>query len=187
MTQQVARRRADNGIVPDALDLTRRAVAPLTRTRVFRTYAPKVLPGLERLAGLLSGGRLQLAGLLVPALELRTTGAKSGQQRAIRLMYLPDGVGRAIVAGSNFARGRHPVWTTNLRAHPDAEIVVQGRTIKVHATEIGPAERDAVWTRIERQWPGYRAYERDSGRTVRLFRLRAVGPGIGRETPDPAE
>ena len=29
----------------------------------------------------------------------------------------------------------------------------------------------AAWARIERQWPGYRQYERDSGRTVRLFRL----------------
>ena len=160
----------------DALDLTRRAVAPLTRTEAFRRYAPRVLPALEKWAGALSGGRLQLAGLLVPALELRTIGARTGRQRAIRLMYLPDGVGRAIVAGSNFAKERHPAWTTNLRVHPDAEIVVNGRTISVHATEIDAAEREAVWARLEAQWPGYRAYERRSGRTVRLFRLQADRP-----------
>ena len=163
--------------MPDALDLTRRAVAPLTRTRVFRRYAPRVLPWLEALAGYLSHGRLQLASLLVPALELRTIGAKSGLVRSNRLMYLPDGVGRAIVAGSNFASPHHPAWTANLRAHPDAEIVVRGRTIEVRATEITDAERDAVWARIETQWPGYRAYERNSGRTVRLFRLQAIRPG----------
>jgi hypothetical protein len=33
-----------------------------------------------------------------------------------------------------------------------------------------------VWARIERQWPGYRNYERQSGRTVRLFRLQPVRP-----------
>lgn len=169
--------------MPDALDLTRRVVAPLTRTRVFRRYAPRVLPPLEALTGFLSGGRLQLAGLLVPALELRTVGARSGQARATRLMYVPDGPGRALVAGSNFARHQHPAWTTNLRAHPDAEIVVYGRTVAVHATEITDAERDAVWARLEAQWPGYRGYERESGRTVRLFRLQAVGPPVGAETP----
>ncbi|WP_277212632.1 hypothetical protein [Isoptericola croceus] len=39
-------------------------------------------------------------------------------------------------------------------------------------------EREAAWARLEAQWPGYRAYERDSGCTVRLFRLQSVGqPG----------
>jgi deazaflavin-dependent oxidoreductase (nitroreductase family) len=157
----------------DALDLTRRAVAPLTRTMAFRKYAPRVLPPLERLVGVLSGGRVQLAALLVPALELHTIGAKTGQPRSSRLMYLPDGPGRAIVAGSNYGSAHHPAWTTNLRTHPDAEIVVYGRTVPVHATEIADDERDAVWARIEAQWPGYRSYERSSGRTVRLFRLEA--------------
>jgi hypothetical protein len=44
----------------------------------------------------------------------------------------------------------------------------------VHATLIGEGEREAAWARIESQWPGYRAYERDSGRVVRLFRLQPV-------------
>lgn len=164
----------------DALVLTRHLVAPLTRTMWFRRYAPRVLPTLENITGSLSGGRLQLAGLLVPALELHTVGARSGEVRTTRLMYLPDGVGCAIVAGSNFASHRHPAWTANLRVHPDAEIVVYGRRIRVHATEIADAERDAVWARIEAQWPGYRTYERESGRTVRLFRLRAVSSPDGR-------
>jgi deazaflavin-dependent oxidoreductase (nitroreductase family) len=161
--------------MPDVLDLTRRAVAPLTRTEVFRRYAPRALPPLERFVTWISRGRMQLAGLLVPALELHTIGARSGEPRVSRLMYTPDGPGCAIVAGSNFARSGHPAWTTNLRLHPDAEIVVYGRTIPVRANEIGDDERDTVWARIEAQWPGYRGYERESGRTVRLFRLRALG------------
>jgi deazaflavin-dependent oxidoreductase (nitroreductase family) len=158
--------------MPDALDLARRMVAPLTRTTAFRRYAPRVLPLLEAAVDRLSRGRLQLAGLLVPALELHTIGARTGCPRSARLMYVPDGPGRAIVAGSNFASAHHPSWTSNLRAHPDADIVVRGRTIAVRATEIRAAERDAVWARLEAQWPGYRAYERASGRTVRLFRLQ---------------
>jgi deazaflavin-dependent oxidoreductase (nitroreductase family) len=159
--------------MPDALDLTRRAVAPLTRTVTFRRYAPRILPALEHLVSVLTRGRVQVAALLVPALELHTIGAKTGQPRSSRLMYLPDGPGRAIVAGSNYGSAHHPAWTANLRAHPDAEIVVYGRTLPVYATEIADDERDAVWERIESQWPGYRSYERSSGRTVRLFRLEA--------------
>jgi deazaflavin-dependent oxidoreductase (nitroreductase family) len=117
---------------------------------------------------------LQLSALLVPSLVLHTTGARSGERRDTELMYTPDGEGRAIVAGTSFARDRHPGWTYNLLAHPDAEITVRGRRMRVRATAIPEAERDAAWALIERQWPGYRGYERESGRIVRLFRLRPV-------------
>lgn len=157
------------------LDVVRHLVAPLTRTRVFRWLGPRVLPPVERLCSRLSGGRVQLSALLVPSLVLRTTGAKTGAPRETELMYTPDGRGRAIVAGTSFARERHPSWTYNLLAHPDASITVRGRTLAVRATLIvGEDEREAAWTRIERQWPGYRGYERDSGRTVRLFLLQPV-------------
>jgi deazaflavin-dependent oxidoreductase (nitroreductase family) len=89
-------------------------------------------------------------------------------------MYTPDGQGRAIVAGTNFAGEHHPAWTTNLLAHPDAAITVRGKRMLVNASLIPGQERDAAWARIESQWPGYRAYERESHRTVRLFRLQPV-------------
>jgi deazaflavin-dependent oxidoreductase (nitroreductase family) len=107
-------------------------------------------------------------------LVLHTIGARSGEVRDVPLMYTPDGRGRAIVAGTNFAAAKHPAWTANLLAHPDASITVRGRELKVRASLVPDAERDATWARIEAQWPGYRGYERDSGRTVRLFRLQPV-------------
>lgn len=155
-------------------DATRAAIAPLTRTRAFRRIGPRLMPRLERIWAALSGGRFPISGILVPSLVLHTTGAKSGEPRDAELMYTPDGRGRAIVAGTNFAGSRHPAWTTNLLAHPDARITVRGRTMPVHASVIPDDERDAAWDRIEAQWPGYREYERDSGRTVRLFRLQPV-------------
>ena len=156
------------------LHVVRSAVAPLTRTRAFRVVGPVVLPPAERLLARCSGGKLQISALLVPSLVLHTTGARSGEPRDTYLMYTPDGQGRAIVAGSAFAQDRHPAWTYNLLAHPDASISVGGRQIPVHATLIGDDERDATWALIESQWPGYRGYERDSGRVVRLFRLHRV-------------
>ncbi|QKJ18669.1 nitroreductase family deazaflavin-dependent oxidoreductase [Microbacterium hominis] len=157
------------------VDVVRAAIAPLTRTRVFRrAIGPAVLPPLEAVIGRLTGGRVQVSALLVPSLVLHTVGAKSGAPRDAALMYTPDGQGRAIVAGTNFAGARHPAWTTNLLAHPDAAITVRGRRMLVRSSRVPDAERDAVWRLIEAQWPGYRGYERDSGRTVRLFRLQPV-------------
>lgn len=154
--------------------VVRRLVAPLSRTRLFRRVGPTIMPPLERFVTWVSRGRVQISGLLVPSLVLHTVGARSGEPRDAPLMYTPDGSGRAIVAGSNFAGERHPAWTTNLLAHPDAAITVRGTTMKVRATLIGDDERDAAWAIIERQWPGYRGYERTSGRVVRLFRLQPV-------------
>lgn len=159
------------------VDVVRAVIAPLTRTRLFRrVIGPVLLPPVERLVSSLSRGRVQVSALLVPSLVLHTIGAKSGEPRDVPLMYTPDGQGRAIVAGTNFAGTRHPAWTSNLRAHPEAAITVRGRRMPVRAGEVPAAERDAVWARIEAQWPGYRNYERESGRTVRLFRLQPVRP-----------
>lgn len=162
--------------MPTVLQIVRSVVAPLTRTRPFRWLAPRVLPAAEAALGALTGGRVQLASLLVPSLVLHTVGARTGEPRDTPLMYTPDGGGRAIVAGTSFARERHPAWTYNLLAHPDAAITVRGRTMRVRATLVADDARDAAWGRIEAQWPGYRSYERESGRVVRLFLLRPV-PG----------
>ena len=156
------------------VDSVRACIAPLTRTRVFRWLGPRFLPPFETLLARLTGRRIQVSALLVPSLVLHTTGARSGEPREAPLMYTPDGRGCAIVAGTNFAGSRHPAWTTNLDAHPDAWITVHGRRMPVRASRIPDDERDAAWARIEQQWPGYRSYERESGRAVRLYRLQPV-------------
>lgn len=157
-----------------AVDVLRAVVAPLTRTRPWRRFVVPVLPPIERFVTRVSGGRAQLAAFIVPSLMLHTIGAKSGEPRDAPLMYTPDGRGRAMVAGTNWAGAKHPAWTANLLAHPDAEITVRGRRMAVRATLIPDDERDATWAKMEAQWPDYRNYERDSGRTARIFLLTPV-------------
>lgn len=163
-----------NETMSTVLRVVRSLAAALSRTRLFRRVAPRLLPPLERGLSRATGGRVQVSGLLVPSLVLHSTGAKSGTVRDTVLMYTPDGHGRAIVAGTSFARERHPSWTYNLLAHPDASIAVRGRRLAVRASLLSGADGEAAWRRIEQQWPGYRSYERDSGRTVRLFLLQPV-------------
>lgn len=76
-----------------------------------------------------------------------------------------------LITGSNFARDSHPAWTANLAAHPNASVTVKGERIPVRATRIPDDKLDETWDYIEKQWPGYRGYERSSGRTLRIFRL----------------
>src|SRR3546814_18843006 len=115
------------------IDVVRRMIAPLTRTRWFRRFGPRVLPPIERAIAAVTGGRVQISALLVPSLVLHTVGARSGEPRDAPLMYTPDGQGRAIVAGSNFAGSAHPAWTTNPLSPPDADITVRGRRMPAHA------------------------------------------------------
>ncbi|MCZ2261883.1 nitroreductase family deazaflavin-dependent oxidoreductase [Isoptericola sp. QY 916] len=160
------------------LHVVRSVVAPITRTRAFRAVAPAALPPVERALARLTRGRFQLSAVLVPSLVLHTVGARSGESRDTYLMYTPVGRGRLVVAGTSFARDRHPAWTYNLLAHPDAAVSVRGRRFDVRATPVTDGgDRDALWARIEAQWPGYRAYERESGRVVRLFVLERADAG----------
>ncbi|MBX3195898.1 MAG: nitroreductase family deazaflavin-dependent oxidoreductase [Microbacteriaceae bacterium] len=151
----------------------RPAVAWASRTRLFRRVGPAIMPPLERAMRVVSRGRMPLSGLAVPSLVLHTTGARSGLERSTELMYCPDGEDM-LVTGSNFAREHHPAWTSNLLAHPDAAVTLGGRRIPVAAELVPADEREATWVRLERNWPGYRGYERAAGRELRIFRLRRV-------------
>jgi deazaflavin-dependent oxidoreductase (nitroreductase family) len=133
-----------------------------------------MMPPLERGWAAVSRGRFPLSGVLVPSLVLHTVGAKSGLERDSPLMYCPEPDGTMLITGSNFARDTHPAWTANLTAHPDAAVTVKGKRIAVHATRIPDDKLDETWEYIEQQWPGYRGYERSSGRTLRIFRLQPL-------------
>lgn len=143
------------------------------RVRPVATLARGVLPHLERFASVVTRGRRQLSSALVPSLTLRTTGARSGLTRETALMCLPDG-DAFIVVGSNFGDARHPAWTANLLANPVALVRYRGRVVRVGAQLLVGTEREAAWVGLEQQWPDYRAYERDSGRELRVFRLTPV-------------
>src|SRR3954468_14906623 len=92
-----------------------------------------------------TGGRLgaRLPGR-PPTLLLDHIGARSGKPRSTPLIYMPVEDNFLIVA----AKGGHPKnpsWLYNLRAHPDTEIQIRSRRIKVHAREAGADERERLW------------------------------------------
>jgi deazaflavin-dependent oxidoreductase (nitroreductase family) len=82
----------------------------------------------------------------LPALLLRTTGARTGRKRTAALVYGMDGDGRYVVVGSAGGSDRTPGWVHNLRAHPKAEVQI-GRSRHPVTAEIlteGP-DYDRCW------------------------------------------
>lgn len=102
------------------------------------------------LSGLISG---------LPVVMLTTIGAKSGRSHTVPLVGIPVADGIAVVA-SNWGQSRYPAWYHNLRAHPDAQAVVERTRRSVHAVEAAGERRAAIWKQGLLVYPGFRQYER---------------------------
>ncbi len=149
-----------------------RAVRKVSSTRGFAKVAPHVVPALDRAVHRLTRGKLLLSALMLPGVILTSTGARSGLPRRTPLacMPTPDGLGWTLV-GSNFGRPGHPAWTTNLLAHPDADINWKGTDIPITARLLTGEERTAVWQDLLAFWPPYATYQARVEREIRVFRL----------------
>jgi len=143
----------------------------LGHQRWFAALGRRVMP-IDRMLQRISRGRVNIVGPHgLPAMLLTTTGRRSGLERTQPLLYAADG-DDYVVIGSNWGEPRHPAWSANLLANPEAVATVAGRRIRVVATLATGGERDRLWALLERTWPAYRAYERRAaGRHLRIFRL----------------
>ena len=140
-------------------------------SRPFRWLGPRVFPRFHRLVLRVSGGRTMLDSKAQPMLMLTTIGAKTGQRRETPLATVPLARGTYLVVGSNFAGDRHPAWTANLSAHPDASITFRGRTFPVAARLLSGEERAACWREALEWYPGWRDYLEVTDREFRVFEL----------------
>jgi deazaflavin-dependent oxidoreductase (nitroreductase family) len=132
----------------------------------FRWIVP-----LDTLVHKASGGRFGLTALGgVRSLLLTTTGARSGEPRTVALTCARYG-GNWLVAGSNWGGTRHPAWSGNLLAHPDATLTRRGRPFPVRARLLAGPERERMWTVLAAHWPPYRVYATRAPREIRVFLL----------------
>ena len=105
-----------------------------------------------------------------PVLLLTTTGRKSGEPRTAPVLYIRDGE-RLLVIGSNAGNAKTPAWALNLRAKPDAEINVRGRSRPVTARVAEGEERDRLWKTITDEYPGFDDYRERTDREIAVFVL----------------
>ena len=119
-----------------------RWVMKLASTRAGGWFFITVAPPIDRALLRLSKGRISTGGV-APILLLTTTGAKSGQPRSTPLLYLKDGERFALIA-SKGGNPRHPAWYHNLRAKPEATLLVGGRELHCKWVDRG---RERIWRR----------------------------------------
>ncbi|WP_025351197.1 nitroreductase family deazaflavin-dependent oxidoreductase [Nocardia nova] len=113
-----------------------------------------------------SGNRLLAKPFGMPVVELHTVGRKSGQPRSCYLTAPVHDSDRVVLVASKGGDDRHPDWYRNLEAHPDAELVIDGRRRKMHARTADPEERAQLWPRITKAYKGYANYQTRTTREI---------------------
>jgi len=147
------------------------AAKRLGRTRGFAAIYSRIGPTIDPRLAPIADGRLMATVYGFPMLMLSTIGAKTGKPRTSPLLYVRDG-DDVLLIGTNFGQPKHPGWTANLLAHPDAQIEIGPHQLRVSAIPIGNPEWDALFPSFVEVYPGYANYvERRGGLVPRMFRL----------------
>jgi deazaflavin-dependent oxidoreductase (nitroreductase family) len=148
----------------------------LAATRPVSWLFARTLHHVDKPVFRLTKGKHTFASLVsgLPVVMLTTTGARSGKRRTLPLLGFPDG-DRMVVIASNYGQLHHPSWYYNLLAHPEAEVNVDGTTLRVVASETEDEERRRLWRRGLEVYPGWSGYERSAaGRRIPVM---ALSPG----------
>ena len=107
------------------------------------------------------GGRFEGA----PVLLLHHTGARTGRERVSPMMYQRVGDSLAVFASKGGAP-TNPAWYHNLVAHPNAVVEVGTETVRVVARLARDDEREPIWERQKRDYPGFAEYESRTDRRI---------------------
>ncbi len=135
-------------------------------------FALKTMNRVHQVLLKVSGGKIGWTAGGMEALELHTTGRKSGQRRSSMLTspVTTDDGGLVIVA-SKGGEPEHPAWFLNLQANPEVEVTRRGATTPMLATVVGPDERPALWAKVTTAQKRYAAYQRKTEREIPLVVL----------------
>lgn len=121
---------------------------------------------VHRAALRVSGGRFGKQVFGMPAVELHTTGRRSGQRRSVMLTAPILEPGRVVLVASKGGDDRHPDWYHNLVDRPEVEVTVGGETTPMRARTAGAAEKAELWPTIVAAYKGYAGYQRRTERDI---------------------
>jgi deazaflavin-dependent oxidoreductase (nitroreductase family) len=149
-----------------------RLMRRLGRTPQFAAVYRRVGPVIDPRIAHIHEGRFMAKLYGFPVLILHTTGAKSALPRSSPLLYVRDG-DDVMLIGTNFGQPKHPSWTANLLAHPEATVEVGPVRLPVRAEQVDQDTFDALFPAFVAVYPGYADYlGRREGLAPRMFRLR---------------
>jgi deazaflavin-dependent oxidoreductase (nitroreductase family) len=105
-------------------------------------------------------GRFSASNLFgFPSLMLTTIGAKTGLHRSTALVFTCVGDQLVLVA-SRGGMDRHPGWYHNLKAHPEAQVLLDGNSRTYISREATGAEYEHLWAIVCENYSGYITYQK---------------------------
>lgn len=160
----------------------------MTTTEQKATVPPRALIrtfwAAHRTLVRLSGGRIGLwrprAGKKFGVMGLQTVGRRSGRERFVIVGYFEDGANLVTLAVNGWADAEPP-WWINLRANPDATVLLRTGPRAVRARGASGDERGRLWARFA-DYPGWGddvdglAARRSIATTVVVFEPRTTTP-----------
>jgi deazaflavin-dependent oxidoreductase (nitroreductase family) len=112
---------------------------------------------------------------LLPTLLLTTRGRKSGEPRALPLIYGAAGDGYVVIA-SKGGMPTHPLWYRNLEADPECDVQVAAKRLRARARVAEGDERERLWKQMAEIYPPYDKYQESAGeRTIPVVVLDPIG------------
>jgi deazaflavin-dependent oxidoreductase (nitroreductase family) len=107
-----------------------------------------------------------------PVLVIEVVGRKSGKLRRVPIIYMPDG-DRIVVVAANGGNDRTPAWWLNLRETGEADIVIGAERRHVSARVAEGDEREDLWERFAKVYPGIDEYKTFTDRTLPVIVLES--------------
>ncbi|AKC37614.1 Deazaflavin-dependent nitroreductase [Mycolicibacterium phlei] len=141
----------------------------------WKDRGAKLMNLAHRVVLTVSGNRLLAEPFGMPVVELHTVGRKSGQSRSCYLTTPVHDSTRVVLVASKGGDDRNPDWYLNLQAHPNAELVINGRRHSVHARTADSAEKSELWPQIVAKYSGYAGYQRRTSRDIPVVICDLVG------------
>ena len=135
---------------------------------VLRVFS-RVHMAVYRRTGGIIGGRIFGNRMLL----LTTTGRKTGQPRTTPVGYLTDGDALIIVGGAAGA-AKHPDWWLNLQSHPEAQVQVGRRKLRVSATRALPEEQQRLLAHYPAQHALFESMQKRVSRKIQVVKLRPL-------------
>jgi len=142
----------------------------LVSSRLGASFFRKTMHHIDVPLMKLTKGRVSFASAY-PVMLLTTTGAKSGKQRTVPVLYIERDDGGMAIIGTRFGSQQHPGWVHNLRKHPTATVEIKGERQTCAAREAAEDERGPIWATANEMYSGYDRYAARANRKIPILIL----------------
>jgi deazaflavin-dependent oxidoreductase (nitroreductase family) len=135
-------------------------------------FALKTMNAVHRCVLKVSFGKVGWNAGGMPALELTTTGRKSGEPRSVMLTSPLQEGSTIVIVASRGGDDQHPAWFLNLRDHPQVQVSFKGGPKQAMVASTASAEERArMWPLVTAKYKNYAGYQTKTDREIPLVLL----------------